>query len=96
LGLQWGKNPFPSGVFIQRSVAEAWIGQYKLTGTLTAYPLDIGVYQWAVERGYFKPKKAGDTTAAFIENFSSASQEHYHYENGKLWGRQPLGESGGE
>jgi hypothetical protein len=79
-----GRNPFPSGVFSQRKQAEAWIRQYRLTGTLTAYPLDIGVYHWAIEQGHFKPKTDKHSTPAFIQSFSSAAQEHYHYENGEL------------
>ncbi|HEU0053036.1 MAG TPA: hypothetical protein VFQ39_07655, partial [Longimicrobium sp.] len=38
---------FPSGVFTSREAAEAWIAKYALTGVLTAYPLDVGVYDWA-------------------------------------------------
>ena len=78
-----GRNPFPSGVFRQRQHAEAWIRQHRLTGTLTAYPLDIGVYHWAIEQGHFKLKTDKHSTPAFIESFSSAAQEHYHYENGE-------------
>jgi hypothetical protein len=76
------RSQFPSGVFRQRATAEEWISRQKLTGTLTLYPLDVGVYEWAVERGYFKPRREDQRAPEFIERFSSASQEHYHYENG--------------
>lgn len=76
------KAHFPSGVFTQREAAETWIQQNKLSGTLTAYPLDIGVYDWAIGKGYFKPKRDDQRNAAFMQRFSSASQEHCHYENG--------------
>ena len=76
------KAQFPSGVFTQREAAEAWIHQNQLSGTLTAYPLDIGTFDWAINRGYFKPKRADQLSAEFIQRFSSASQEHYHYEKG--------------
>jgi hypothetical protein len=82
-----GGNPFPSGVFSQHQHAEVWIRQHHLTGTLTAYPLDIGVYHWAIEQGHFKPKTDKHNTPAFIGSFSSAAQEHYHYENGECSGK---------
>ena len=73
---------FPSGVFSSREKAEAWIQLHGLTGVLTRYPIDIGVYEWTIEVGAFKPKRDDQTTPQFIQRFSSASQEHYHYENG--------------
>lgn len=42
---------FPSGVFTSRENAEAWINEYGLEGTLTLYPLDQSVYDYAVENG---------------------------------------------
>jgi hypothetical protein len=81
-----GGNPFPSGVYRQRQQAEAWIRDHHLSGTLTAYPLDISVYQWAIEQGHFKPKADKHRTSGFIQSFSSAAQEHYHYENGECSG----------
>lgn len=75
---------FPSGVFTQRDTAEKWILQHRLSGTLTSYPLDVGVFDWAVETGRFKPKNDAQQNAKFIARFSSAAQEHYHYENGTM------------
>jgi len=76
------KSNFPSGVFSNREVAEAWIGRYGLSGVLTKYPIDEGVYDWALANGTFKVKREDQTQAKFIQSFSSASQEHYHYEDG--------------
>jgi hypothetical protein len=73
---------FPSAVFTTRERAEEWIALHKLTGTLTKYPLDIGVYEWALNRGAFKPKRPDQSGPRFIGRFSSASLEHYHYEEG--------------
>jgi hypothetical protein len=73
---------FPGAVFSRKELAEQWIKLNKLTGTLTAYPLDICVYDWAVNNGYFSPKADEHRTPEFIGKFSSASQEHYHYEDG--------------
>jgi hypothetical protein len=77
------RSQFPSGVFSERKLAEAWIKGYKLTGVLTAYPLDTGVYTVALGKGWFKPKSEDQRSPEFIGRFSSASQEHYHYETGE-------------
>ena len=77
------RGNFPSGVFTRRKIAEEWISQHQLTGTLTKYPLDQGVYDWATTRGFFVPKRPDQQSAEFIGRFSDASQEHYHYEDGK-------------
>jgi hypothetical protein len=73
---------FPSGVFTERLAAERWIAQNRLTGVLTRYPLDTGTYDWARSQGHFVPKTEQQRDAEFIGRFSSATQEHYHYENG--------------
>ena len=75
---------FPSGVFTNRELAEIWISTNNLSGILTLYPLDQGVYDWAIPNGLFQPKKEIENKPEFIQRFSSASQEHYHYENGIL------------
>jgi hypothetical protein len=72
----------PSAVFRHRTDAEHWIAANKLTGMLTLYPVDVPVYDWAIEKGYFTPKQDYQSDGAFIGRFSSASQEHYHYEDG--------------
>jgi hypothetical protein len=75
---------FPSGVFSTRELAETWIRSNCLSGVLTSYPLDIGVYDWAVKEGFYRPKEAPDPQR--VGKFSSAYQEHYHYENGTVAG----------
>jgi hypothetical protein len=72
----------PSGVFSKRELAEAWIDKHALSGILSKYPIDEGVYDWALANGTFKAKCEDQTQAKFIQSFSSASQEHYHYEDG--------------
>lgn len=74
-----GSGSFPSGVFTSRDLAETWIRKHGLKGTLTAYPLDTGVYDWVIEKSYFTPKREDQKTPEFIGQFSSAYQEHYHY-----------------
>jgi hypothetical protein len=71
---------FASGVFSSREKAEEWINKHQLTGVLTNYPLDTGVYEWALENDSFKVNREEKTQAKFIQHFSSASQEHYHYD----------------
>ena len=74
---------FPAAAFSSRAKAEEWIARHQLDGTLTLYPIDEPVYEWALTRGYFKPKREDQSGARFIQRFSSASQEHYHYESGR-------------
>lgn len=81
------RSQFPSGVFTQLESAEAWIRAHRLSGVLTAYPVDVGTYDWAVDAGRFKPQRDDQRSADFIARFSSASQEHYHYEDGTRDGR---------
>ena len=77
------KAQFPSGAFASREAAERWIQKNQLSGCLTAYPIDVGVYDWAVAAGRFTPKRDDQRGPEFIQRFSSASQEHYHYEDGR-------------
>ena len=74
------KAVFPCGVFSSPDAAAAWIGKHRLSGVLTAYPLDQGVYDWAVENGYFG--RAKPATPAFVGSFTSQYQKHYHYVEG--------------
>lgn len=76
------KKGFPSAVFNDLQKASEWISLHKLTGVLTRYPINIGVYDWAVENEYFVPKDESQISADFIANFSSSSLEHFHYEEG--------------
>ncbi len=73
---------FPGGIFTRREVVEEWIRKHRLNGTLTLYPVDVGAYEWAIEKGLFRPRKPHEITAEFIGGFSDAGQEHYHYEDG--------------
>lgn len=77
------KSKFPGGLFTSKQSAEVWIRQHRLSGTLTLYPLDVGVYDLFVEREWFKPSKARHLTARFIGGFTDASQDHEHYVHGR-------------
>jgi hypothetical protein len=71
---------FTSGVFASRGQAEEFITQYRLTGVLTKYPVGISVYDWAIQEQLFEPRKPEHYEAGFIQRFTTASQEHYHYD----------------
>jgi hypothetical protein len=72
-----------SGVFSSIEEAEIFISRYKLSGVLSIYPVGISVYDWAIEKDFFEPKKEHQKESSFIQSFTTASQEHYHYENGQ-------------
>lgn len=76
------RSTFPSGVFSTREAAEEWIAKYSLSGTLTQYPVDVGMYDYAMQHGSFTPKKPDHTTADFIAKFSGGGMNHFHYETG--------------
>jgi hypothetical protein len=76
------RSAFPSGIFSRKGAAEAWIAKYSLTGTLTCYPLDHGMYDYSIAAGSFSPKKPEHATPAFIEKFSGGGIDHFHYEDG--------------
>lgn len=73
---------FPAGVFTTRKNAEAWIRKHSLTGTLTLYPIDVGMYEYAIEKGLFRPKRDEHSTSLFIGRFSGGGIDHFHYEDG--------------
>src|SRR5436190_4561121 len=72
----------PSGVFTRLEIAEDWIQRHELSGLLTAYPINTGVWEWAVDHEYFVPKGPKHESSAFVGRFSSASMDHHHYEHG--------------
>ena len=77
------RGGFPGGIFTSLDLADRWIRQHRLTGTLTLYPIDTGVYDWALAEGLFRPNKPDQATPDFIGRFTSASLDHHHSENGQ-------------
>jgi len=73
---------FSSGVFTTLEQAEHWISKNALTGIVTLYPLDLGVYDWAIKNDLFEVKNEKHISPQFIQTFTTASQDHFHYENG--------------
>jgi len=71
-----------AGVFATIEDAEAAIGKHSLSGMVTAYPLGLLVYDWAIEMGLFIASKPHHESVGFIQGFTSAYLEHYHFVNG--------------
>lgn len=44
------------GCFTDKVAAEKYIYDHQLKCILTQYPLDISVYDWVIENGFWKPK----------------------------------------
>ena len=77
-----GENSnFPSGVFRSRPQAEEWIRKYQLCGVLTKFPVGVSVYDYAVAQEWFMPIQEHQRSPKFIQQFSSASLEHFHYDD---------------
>jgi hypothetical protein len=77
------KRHFPGAIFTSREMTEPWVRKNRLTGTLTLYPVDVGLYEWAIDTGMFQPRNPQESTAEFIGGFTDATMEHYHYEDGE-------------
>lgn len=76
------KASFPAAVFSSRELADAWIKENGISGTLTQYPLDISALDWSIQCGLFQPKQPKHSTPEFKQSFTSASQRHHHYTDG--------------
>jgi hypothetical protein len=73
---------WPSGVFSSRESAVRWVAEHRLTGMITEFPVDVGVYDWAVATGTFRPSKPLHSSSGFIGGFTAAAQEHGHFTEG--------------
>jgi hypothetical protein len=71
---------WPSGVFSSREAAVRWITGH-LTGMITGYPVNVGVYGWAVASGSFRPSKPRHSSG-FTGGYTTAAQEHEHFTDG--------------
>ena len=78
---------FASGAFTTREKAEAWIAERRLSGALTAYPVDEGCFEWARRVGAVtgRARDRGEDPA-LVGSFTSAVQDHFHYTNGSCTG----------
>ncbi len=78
-----GSN-FPSGIFTTLLNAKEWIEKHSLNGILNKYPVDMGVYNWAIKENFFTIRNEYQKESKFIQRFTCASMEHFHFEDGKL------------
>lgn len=69
-----------SAIYTDFETAVKWILDARLSGVLTEYPVDEGVYDWAVSHDYYRRK--GDDEPSFVGSFTSANQRHIHFEGG--------------
>ena len=72
----------PSAVFSALESGEKWIRSKQLSGMLTKYPVNQPLYDYAIRNGWFNPKQEHQSLPQFIQRFTSASLEHYHYDSG--------------
>lgn len=77
-------STFPSGVFTEYELALSWIENHKLSGILNLYPLDVGLYDWAISNNFFIVKTENQKKSNFIERFTCASIEHFHFVDGEV------------
>jgi hypothetical protein len=75
---------FPAAVFSDYEQANQWIVQYELSGSLNKYPLNISLYDWAIKKEFFQPSKDYQMESNFIQKFTTASIDHWHFENGEI------------
>lgn len=77
---------FPSSAFVELKDADAWISEHQLTGMLSAFPINQGLFEWAIENDALNMKPETLETKKndpdFIATCTTASLEHYHYEGG--------------
>ncbi|WP_339493156.1 MULTISPECIES: DUF7710 domain-containing protein [unclassified Pseudomonas] len=74
---------FPSALFISLEDAKDWVNHNKLTGILTKYPVNIGIYDWAIKNSLFRPTEDKHNSSSFIGSFTCASMDHLHFEDGE-------------
>lgn len=65
--------------FEQQERAEAFIHAQQFKCILMQFPINISVYDWMIEKQYFKPKTDLEKSKRFKERFSSAYLAHDHF-----------------
>ena len=80
---------FASAVFSTRARAEEWIANHELTGILTAYPVDVSAYDYALAKGSFRPSRPHHGTPEHVGRFANAEIDHVHYRDGREGGIDP-------
>ena len=65
--------------FEEKEVAEAFIHQQQFKCILMQFPVNISVYDWMIEKQYFKPKTDLEQSKRFKERFRSSYLPHEHF-----------------
>ena len=53
----------------------------RLSGTLTKYPVDVGVYDWAIGGGFFTPKRDDHRSPDYAAIKTPFSRQEYENKN---------------
>lgn len=73
---------FAAGVYDSLEDAKRSVSAHKMSGILTRYSINETAYDYAIRNDFFHPKPA--KSESFVQKFTSASQEHYHFLNGEI------------
>lgn len=72
---------FATAVYETVEQATADIARHGMSGVLTWYPVGKTDYNHVVDEGLFAAKDHAD--GKFVQSFTSAFLDHYHFEDGK-------------
>ena len=72
----------PTAIYTTFEDACTWVASSAVSGILYKLPMNVSLYDWVIAKGYSTPKKEYQKQPRFIEKFSSAYVEHWHFENG--------------
>jgi len=77
--------PGEVGVFTSRALADEWIRRHRLSGVLTAYPLDEGCFEGAKRCGVLADAAVRQLAkdSQLVGSFTTAVQDHFHYREGE-------------
>jgi hypothetical protein len=76
------RGTVPMGVWAALDTAHKYIHDEQLSGSLTAYELDVPIYEAAIDSGKFKPNRDQHRSLKFRQTFNNQYQEHYTFREG--------------
>ena len=75
-------------VFGDLDGARSWIQRHRLDGSLSEYPMNTGLYDWALDQGNHQAPADGDT-ASFIANFQDLGRKTLWFAHGAEYTPHP-------
>lgn len=72
---------FANAVFAKRQDAESWIAKHRLSGLLTEYPINHGMFDIAASLNLIPKNIAAAASPQYIQQYVLGIS-HGHYENG--------------